>query len=321
MAAICGSGSTSGGTVTCDATSRSFYVGDGYVPTVEKAVPGLSGVTDLSRVRPRSTPMLIGISSICGSVSGESCSSICGSSTSTALTGYGDGLLCCPHGMNTYGDGSACKDGGKSNCALCGNANLPRCSGEQSPGSVTKIVSKLTSTEHYYLLRGTDTIGRMVEIKLRLGTDTRVFVSAVAAGYDTAESGDYSTDELILAAWSGKTTVGINIDSTSTAPECCYGIQKLYVHYSGQKASSTACTTCADDGTECCFGPGQSCSDDTSGNSCSSCLYEKDNSGLCAGENCNAGDFVDDTSACCKLKDSNCADISVPFATCTACGW
>ena len=93
----------------------------------------------------------------------------------------------------------------------------------------------------------------MVEIKLRLHF-TRVYVSAVAAGYDTARSGDYSTEALILAAWSGKTTVGINIDSTPSASGCCYGIQKLYVHYSGQKASSTACTTCADDGAECCSG-------------------------------------------------------------------
>ena len=54
MAATCGSGSSSGGTVTCDATSQSFYLGDGYVPNAEKAIPGLSGVTDLSRVRPRS---------------------------------------------------------------------------------------------------------------------------------------------------------------------------------------------------------------------------------------------------------------------------
>eukprot|EP01051_Picozoa_sp_SAG22_P022038 SAG22_NODE_5118_length_1082_cov_1.655137_1_plen_340_part_01 len=36
-------------------------------------------------------------------------------------------LLTCPHGQVHYGDGSACRGGTLPNCALWGNAGLPRC--------------------------------------------------------------------------------------------------------------------------------------------------------------------------------------------------
>lgn len=42
----------------------------------------------------------------------------------------GEHLLTCPRGQVHYGDGSACRGGELPNCALWGNAGLPRCPDE-----------------------------------------------------------------------------------------------------------------------------------------------------------------------------------------------
>ena len=101
---------------------------------------------------------------------------------------------------------------------------------EMRAGSVLKIDTKSTSTAHFYILQGQiNKQLRMVEIKLRLATDKRVYVSAVAAGWDENNNGgDYSTDALILAAWNGRSSVSVNIDST-TSSGCCYGVKKLSI--------------------------------------------------------------------------------------------
>merc|ERR1719352_1064648 len=42
--------------------------------------------------------------------------------------------LCCPAGMTAFGDGSACKGGGKSTCTLYGKPTLPLCASVTDQG-------------------------------------------------------------------------------------------------------------------------------------------------------------------------------------------
>ena len=64
-----------------------------------------------------------------------------------------------------------------------------------------------------------------------------------------------------------------------------------------------------------CCAARELCSADDSGTTCT-IGYVKDNSGLCAGENCGADDYGDDTKACCKSKTCGTGSSSGAAVSC-----
>ena len=171
-----------------------YSLGDGYVPTSETVVPGLTGVDDLSLV------------------------SIKSSSLSVTTPFY-----------------------------LAGRA-----ASGASTGSVTKLDTKSTTTEHYYILNGGSKMvngvrqgvhnhRKMVELKLRLANGL-VYVSAVAAGYDQElNGGDYSTDALVLAAWNGRQNMSVSTGDS----ERSYGVKQLSVFYEKNGVVSQPLSDCS----------------------------------------------------------------------------
>jgi hypothetical protein len=117
---------------------------------------------------------------------------------------------------------------------------------------VTKLDSKSTTTEHYYILNGRSNMvngvrqgvhnhRKMVEVKLRLANGL-VYVSAVAAGYDQdLNGGDYSTDALVLAAWNGRQNMSVSTGDS----ERSYGVKQLSVFYENNGVVSTPLSDCS----------------------------------------------------------------------------
>jgi hypothetical protein len=99
-----------------------------------------------------------------------------------------------------------------------------------------------------------------------------------------------------------------NGDAVTCGP--AVGSEESYINV--QNFQTRACSTCADNGAECCVAR-QPCTADTSGGSCS-VDNKVDISGFCAGSSCVAGDFGDDTTECCELICS-----TVPGGTCDSC--